>query len=90
MKEKFLTVAEAARQKGVSRTTIYKAIAEKKLPTIILLGRTALKSRDVTRWQPSKQGRRKGTPMSDAAKVRISRGQKQRWAQRKRKSAKHE
>ena len=85
MEDEYVTVAEAAALKGVSRMTIYKAIAQGQLRTQHTLGKTALRRREVVAWQPSsKVGQRKGTPMSEEAKAHISQGQKKRWAERKR------
>ena len=85
MTEKLLTAAEAAQLKGVTRTAIYKAIAQDRLPYQRVLGRIALKEADVLKWVAtgSKPGRQRGVPMTDDEKARISATQKQRWAERK-------
>jgi excisionase family DNA binding protein len=84
MNGKMVTPAEAAQLKGVSKTAIYNAIADGRLPHRRILGRLALRERDVLAWTPApRAGRRKGTPMSIEAKARISEGQKRRWARRK-------
>ena len=84
MKHEYVTVAKAAEIKGVSRTSIYKAISRGVFRVEQVLGRTALRRKDVELWQPGQLvGRRKGTPMSNEAKRRISEGQKRRWAKRK-------
>ncbi len=81
---KLLTAAEAAKLKGVSRAAIYAAIAPGRLPHERILGRLALREADVLAWTPMPHaGRRKGTPMSQEAKARISAGQKRRWQRRK-------
>jgi hypothetical protein len=50
-----------------------------------VLGHLALREADVEAWRPKeRKGRRKGTPMSDDAKARISASQKERWKRRKR------
>ena len=79
-----LTIPDAARRKGVSRSAVYKAVAQGRLPVQSVLGRFALRAADVEAWRPKEQrGRRKGTAMSEESKVRISEGQKRRWAQRR-------
>jgi len=84
MKAKLLTPAEAAALKQVSRAAIYAAIADGRLPHKRVLGRLALWEKDVIAWTPAPHsGRRKGIPMSQEAKARISQGQKNRWVQRK-------
>lgn len=83
-----ITIAEAARCKNVSRSAVYKAIAQGRLPAQSVLGHWALQTKDVEAWRPKeRRGRRRGTPMSEEAKVRIAEGQKKRWAKRKEKSA---
>ena len=87
MKAKLLTPAEAAQLKHVSRAAIYAAIAEGRLPHQRVLGRLAVREKDVLAWTPApNSGRRKGTAMSQEAKARISQSQKRRWERRKRKS----
>ena len=84
MADKLITPTEAAQLKGVSRAAIYAAIAEERLPAQRVLGRLALREVDVRAWTPARYaGRTPGIPMSEDAKARISRSQKQRWAQRK-------
>ena len=85
MKHKLLTVAEAARLKGVSRAAIYGAIARGRLPHRRILGHIGLREADILAWVPLgvKSGRPKGTSMSAEAKARISAGQKRRWARQK-------
>ncbi|MBV9471126.1 MAG: helix-turn-helix domain-containing protein [Abitibacteriaceae bacterium] len=84
MSEKFLTPGEAANLKGVSRTTIYSAIATGRLPQVRLLGRLALREADVLAWQPFEaRGRPPGIPISEETKARMSAAHKRRWKQRK-------
>ena len=84
MESKLLTVAEAAAMKSVTRSAVYRAIAEGRLPHQRVLGHVAIRKRDVESWLPVHHaGRPKGRPMSDEAKLRISQSQKHRWAQRK-------
>ncbi|MBV9470685.1 MAG: helix-turn-helix domain-containing protein [Abitibacteriaceae bacterium] len=80
-----MTVAQAAKLKGVTRAAIYGAVARGRLPHKRILGHIALREADVLAWVPlgHKTGRAKGTPMSPEAKLRLSESQKKRWAQRK-------
>ncbi|MBV9467681.1 MAG: helix-turn-helix domain-containing protein [Abitibacteriaceae bacterium] len=92
MAQKLLTPQEAATLKGVTRSAIYKAIAEGRLPHTRILGRVAIREDDVQVWEPIKYrgrpgrsgGREPGTRLSDETKARISEAQKHRWTQRKR------
>lgn len=77
MNEKLLTVSQAAALKKVSRSAIYKAIAEARLSHQVVLGHTALREADVLAWAPV--GRVKGVPRSEEVKTKISQGQKNRW-----------
>lgn len=80
-----MTVAEAARQKRVSRSAIYKAIEQKRLKSQWVLGRMALSHEEITLWQPhTKPGWPKGKPVSEETKARISESQKRRWKHHKR------
>ncbi len=90
MKHKLLTVGEAARLKGVSRTAIYAAIVRKRLPRRYSRGSLVVREADVLAWESlrKKSGRPKGQSMSDEHKARISEAQKRRWAQRKQNTAK--
>ena len=81
MSEDYITVAEAALQKGVSASAIYKAIEQQRIGSQRILGRVALERSEVLAWQPKQRvGRREGTAMSEEGKARISAGQKRRWA----------
>lgn len=85
--EDLITAAEAAQIKNVSRSAIYKAISQGRLNARHVLGRMALNRNEIVAWIPlESKGRRKGTPMSEETKKRISESQKQRWAQQKRES----
>ena len=81
---KLLTPVEVARMKGLSRTVVYRAMSEGKLPFIHILGRRAIVESDAQQWQPPGKitGRPKGIPVSEETKARISAGQKKRWQQR--------
>ena len=84
MKLAFISVAEAAARKGVSRSAIYKAIATGRLQAHSILGKVALRERDVEKWQTSAvAGRLKGSRLSPEVKARISQSQRERWEKRK-------
>jgi excisionase family DNA binding protein len=91
MAPKLITVAEAARLKGVTRTAVYTAIKEGRLSHTRILGHIGLREADVSAWKPreyagrpgTKSGRPSGTPVSAETRDRISESQKRRWMQRK-------
>lgn len=88
--DELLTPVEAAISKGVTRSAVYKAIAEGRLPQRKVLGRVALRAQDVAAWTPTPYvGRPRGKPMSAQARANISAGQKRRWERDKR-EAKHQ
>lgn len=64
--EDLLTPQEAAQRKGVAVQTIYKAIAESRLPSQRVLGRIGLRPGDVEAYQPGSYG--------EAKRARRSRG----------------
>lgn len=79
MADNWLTAAEAAQLKGVTRSAVYKAMQQQKLQAERVLGRLALRRAEVEVWKPKERtGRRKGTPMSAEARERISEGQRRR------------
>ncbi len=79
-----LTPAQAAEFKGVSRTAVYSAIAENRLPCVRILGRLALKKSDLKAWKPVRYaGRSKGFTISPEIRARMSQGAKQMWKKRK-------
>jgi excisionase family DNA binding protein len=98
MKGHLLTVEEAAVLKGISRSAVYTAVSEGRLPFRRVLGRIGLRQSDVVRWTPrsyrdrpgAKSGRPKGIPASTVTKQRISQAQKQRWALRQQLEAKQQ
>jgi excisionase family DNA binding protein len=57
--EELITPQEAARRKGVTAATVYKACREGKLPYTEVLNRFALKPSDVDAWQPQGWGGRR-------------------------------
>jgi excisionase family DNA binding protein len=80
MHEDLLTVADAAQRKNVTRSAVYRAISQGQIPARRVLGHFAVRLADVEAWKPKeRKGRRKGTPMSEEAKARISASQKKRW-----------
>ncbi|MBV9467659.1 MAG: helix-turn-helix domain-containing protein [Abitibacteriaceae bacterium] len=85
MDDNLLTVRDAARLKDISRTAVYAAIAQGRLPHVTVLGKIGLLKSDVIAWTPQghRSGRPAGRPMSAEAKARISEAQKLRWAKRK-------
>lgn len=91
MSAKLLTVAEAAKLKGVSRSAIYNAITDGRLPHVRVLGHLGVKELDVRVWEPvkyagrpgKKGGRPKGIPVSAETKEQISQSLKSGWARRK-------
>ena len=91
MPAKLLTVAEAAKLKGVSRSAVYGAIADGRLPHVLILGHMGVKESDVRAWEPvkyaarpgKKGGRPKGIPVSAETKEQIAQSQKQRWASKR-------
>jgi excisionase family DNA binding protein len=79
-----LTPRQAAELKGVTRSAIYKAVAEGRLRHHMRLDRIALLAVDVEAWEPSPHiGRPPGIAMSESARANISVGQKRRWKTRK-------
>ena len=83
MTQDLITISEAARLKNVTRSVIYKAIGRGDLRVEIVLGHQAVHRDEVQTWEPRKAGRRKGTPVSEEAKAKISRTQKTRWQKRR-------
>ena len=84
MKPKLLTAVEAAQLKGVTRSAIYAAIREGRLPHQIVLGRMGVTEDDVLAWTPTPStGRREGTRLSEETRAKIAASQKRRWEQRK-------
>ena len=77
----YLTPDQAALAKGVSRTAIYSAIAEGRLPAHRVLNRLAIRKAELESWLPApNSGRPKGIPVSDEARSRMGEAQKRRWA----------
>jgi excisionase family DNA binding protein len=79
-----ISVAEAAALKNVSHSVVYKAIADGRLSGQKVVGKLALRERDVEKWQPEPSpGRRKGSQLSPETKARISESQRMQWVIRK-------
>ncbi len=84
MTDTIMTADEVARLKGVTRSAVYAAIAERRLPHVRILGRLAVRESDARSWQPVRSpGRPEGIPMSADARKRISSSQRRRWRERK-------
>ena len=91
--DELLTPTQAAQRKGVSRPTIYSAIADGRLPGVRVLGRLALRESDVVAWEPinyagrpgakGRGGRPRGTPATPETRVRLAEAQRRRWAKEK-------
>lgn len=80
-----LTPAQAAELKGVSRTAVYSAIAEDRLPHVRMLGRLAVKRSDLEAWKPVRYaGRPRGFTVSTEVRAKMSQASKRLWAKRKR------
>lgn len=56
-----LTLAEAAKYKGVSIQAVHKAIRTRKLPAITILNRWLISRADLDKWQLCSYAGRKGT-----------------------------
>lgn len=85
MELELISVTEAAACKGVSRSAVYKAIADGRLKSQRVLGRLALRESDVEKWRPAPSpGRRSGSKLSEETKARIAEAQRQRWTKKRR------
>lgn len=56
MNDEYITPKEAAERKGVSRQTIYSAIARDAIPATRILGRLAVRVADIEFFQPATYG----------------------------------
>lgn len=84
MHDKFLSVSQVAAMKRVSRNAVYKAVREKRLASVHLVGIIAIKREDATAWVPkARTGRRKGISTSEETKAKIAASQRKRWQRRK-------
>ena len=91
MNPEMLTVQQSADLKGVTRSAVYLAIKENRLPHVRVLGKIGLHRTDVEAWVPiSYRGRpganarrAKGSQMSEAARGKVSTSQKKRWELRR-------
>jgi excisionase family DNA binding protein len=79
-KDTLLTVSQAARKKGVTRTTIYNAIANKRLRAFEVLGRTAVKESDLMASDlgQGKSGPPAGRPLSAKHRDALRKAHRQR------------
>lgn len=85
-KDILLTVSQAARKKGVTRTTIYNAIAGKRLASVQVLGRTAIKESDLMASDlgQGKSGPPPGKPLSAKHRAALRKAHEQRRIQKNR------
>jgi excisionase family DNA binding protein len=85
-KETLLTVSQAARKKGVTRTTIYNAIASKRLKAFEVLGRTAIKESELMASDvgAGKSGPPPGKPLSAKHRAALRKAYQQRRSRRER------
>lgn len=84
MNDEFLSVSQVAAMKRVSRNAVYKAVREKRLASVRLVGIIAIKREDATVWVPkARTGCRKGISTSEEAKAKIAASQRKRWQKRK-------
>jgi hypothetical protein len=82
--DEVLSVAKVARLKGVTRAAVYAAIAQRRLSSVRVLDRIAIRAAAAEAWQPVRgKGRPAGIPMSADARRRISLNQQRRWQRRK-------
>jgi excisionase family DNA binding protein len=81
MPDEYLTISQAARLKKVSRSALYDAIQQERLPSIRILGRAVVSRADLLAWTP-RRGRPPG-PLSEQHKSRLSQAMTRRWAERK-------
>ena len=84
MNDDYLSVPQVAQLKGVSRSAVYKAVQEARLPSVRLVGRPAIKRSDAVAWVPgTRTGRRQGRPVTEETKAKIAASQRNRWQKRK-------
>lgn len=79
--DEFLTLAQAAQLKGVTRKAVYDAIKAGRLQSRYMLGRMILLKGDVITWKIV--GRRSSGPLSETHKTNISKSLKRSWRSRK-------
>jgi excisionase family DNA binding protein len=86
MKQKRLTISQAAQLRGVSRSALYAAIERKTLRAHWDLGRLVVTEKDLTEWvaNKGKGGRKKGQTLSAEHRANLSAARKADWARRKR------
>lgn len=85
MKHQILDIETAAALAGVSRQSVYAAIARKALPRRYSQGTLVVREADLIEWRAAKtkRGRPKGRKQSNESKAKIAEAQKKRWATRK-------
>ncbi len=59
----YISVSEAAKRKGMSRSAMYQAVAEGRIPHVMLVGKIALKEKDVDAYEPLPNDQRKGVSL---------------------------
>ena len=60
IKEKYLSVTQAAERAGVSRAAVYQAIEEKRLPAEEVAGRFLIREQVIDAWTPMTLANRRG------------------------------
>ena len=84
MRHKHLSVNQVAQLKGVSRNAVYKAVQQKRLASIRVMGIIAVRTQDAEAWIPkSRTGQRKGVRPTEETKKKMSEAHKKRWLKRK-------
>jgi hypothetical protein len=59
----YLTVSEAAARKGITPAAIYLAVQQERLPSTKILGRIAIKEKDIDAYEPLPNDQRKGVKL---------------------------
>jgi excisionase family DNA binding protein len=79
--DEYLTISQAARLKKVSRSALYDAVQQERLPSTQILGRIVISRADLLAWT-IRRGRPPG-PLSEQHKARLSQAMSRRWAERR-------
>lgn len=87
MSSEDLSISQASRLLGVSRPTLYSAIADGRLPQRHVLDRLVVTEAEIKAagLGKTKRGRAEGKPITEAHKKAISEAQRRSWAERKKK-----